>query len=436
MLDSLSKTLRKGIEKITRLGIVDKEAVEDLIRDIQRSLLSSDVDVQLVYDLSERVRKRAFEKLPPGLSRKEHIVKVVYEELTNTLGKHRPEITLKPKRILLVGLYGSGKTTTSAKLARFYQRRGLKPVLICCDVVRPAAYEQLQQLAQQIDVLFYGEKDEKDARKVLKNGLERLRGDVFIVDSSGRSGLDKDLIEEIKSLNDILKPDERILVIPADIGQAAKEQAEAFHSALGITDVIVTKLDATAKGGGAIAACAATGSTIKFITKGETPDDIQVYDPEKFVARLLGFPDLGTLLEKAKAVVDEKKAKKIAKGDFDLEDFYEQFKSMQKMGPLSQVVEMMGLGSKVPKQALNVQQEKIKKWEYIIQSMTKEERAKPSVINASRIRRIAKGSGCSETDVRELLSNYNKTKKLMKKLSPKKLQRGGMGNLLRRLGVG
>src|SRR3990167_1306242 len=224
MLGALSNKLRDAMDKLTGKGNIDKAAIDDLTRDIQRAMLSADVDVALVLELTERIRKRASGELPPGLTRKEHIVKVVYEELTDIMGKAKSIIELKPKKILLCGLYGSGKTSTAAKLARFYQKKGLKPFLICCDTVRPAAYEQLQQLAAKIDVPFYGEKGEKDPSRVLKNALKEMRGDVIIVDSSGRNALDGDLIDEIKKLNQILGADERILVIPSDIGQAAKEQ--------------------------------------------------------------------------------------------------------------------------------------------------------------------------------------------------------------------
>lgn len=434
MLETLSSKLRESLEKIAHLGVVDKSAVEELVRDIQRALLASDVDVDLVFKLSEQIKNKALqEKLPAGLTRKEHVIKVVYEELTNILGKEKAVIELKPKKILLLGLFGSGKTSTAAKVARFYQKKGLKPALVCCDVVRPAAYEQLQQLAAKIDVPFYGEKNEKDSSKVLKNAMKKVQSDVLIVDSSGRNALDQELIKEIKSISDLLIPDERILVIPADIGQAAKEQANAFHNALGITDVIVTKLDATAKGGGALTACHETGAKVKFITVGETAEDLDLYDPQKFVARLIGFPDLETLLEKAKSALDEKKAEKIIKGDFDLDDFYSQVEGMQKMGPLSGVLDMMGLGKmagKVPG-GLEVHEQKMKKWKYALQSMTKEEKTRPEVINSPRISRIAKGSGCTESDVRELISNYNRVKKLMKTISPAKLKRSGMGGMFR-----
>lgn len=436
LLKGLSERLRQSLDKLTQLGSVDREAVEELVKDMQRTLLSADVEVLLVFELTEKIKKRALEKIPPGLTRKEHVVKVVYEELTNIMGKEKPEISLKKKKILLCGLYGSGKTTTAAKLARFYKMKGLRPALVCCDTARPAAFEQLEQLANKIDVAFYGEKKEKDASRILYNALKKVHADVLIVDSSGRNALDEDLIKEIKNLNDLLKPDEKILVIPADIGQAAKAQADAFHEALGITDVIVTKLDATAKGGGALTACNMTGANVVFVTVGEGVDDLQIYDPKKFVARLIGFPDLETLLEKARAVVDDKKVKKIIKGDFDLDDFYSQIETMQKMGPLGQIMDMAGLG-RLAKRAGNLgdQEEKMKKWKFILQSMTIEEKRKPEIINASRIQRIARGSGRSEHEVRELLSNYNKMKKVMKRISPGKMKRGDIASMLRQLGM-
>lgn len=431
----LKEKLRSAIDKISRMSVADKGAVEDVIRDIQRALLSADVDVKLVAQMTDNIRKKAFDKIPEGLTRKEHITKIIYDELVRILGESKYTVPLKPKKILLAGLFGSGKTSTAAKLARFYQKKGLKPALIACDTYRPAAYEQLEQLAKKIDVPFYGEKNEKNPAKIVKNALKEVKADVLIFDSSGRNALDDSLVEEIKNINNELHADERILVIPADIGQAAYQQANAFHKALGITDVIVTKLDATAKGGGALTACYATGAGVKFITTGETPEDIEPYDPEKFVSRLLGFPDLETLLEKARASIDTDKAEKIIKGDFDIEDFYSQIEGMQKMGSMSQMIEMAGLGKLAGKADIGKQEEKMKKWRYMIQSMTREERANPEIINSSRMRRIAKGSGCTESEVRDLVASYSKVKKMMKQISPAKLKRGSLGNLFRQFGM-
>ncbi|MBS3051093.1 MAG: hypothetical protein J4400_03005 [Candidatus Aenigmarchaeota archaeon] len=259
---------------------------------------------------------------------------------------------------------------------------------------------------------------------------------MIIVDSSGRNALDSDLIDEIKGINKVLNADERILVIPSDIGQAAKEQAAAFHAALGISDVIVTKLDATAKGGGALTACNLTGSHVRFIGVGETPEDLQQYDPEKFVARLIGFADLETLLEKARSVVDERSVKQMIKGDFTMDDFLMQLESINKMGSMSQILDMAGLGKAVAKKGnVGEQEEKMKRWKYAIQSMTREEKTDPDVINSSRVRRIAAGSGLKESEVRELLANYSKIKKMMKQFSPGKMKRGGFGALFKQFGM-
>lgn len=429
MLGDLSSKLKTAIEKLSRSD-ADKEAVEELVKDIQRALISGDVDVSLVFELSESIRKKSSEKLPTGLTRREHVVKVVYDELTRILGEEKAPITLGQKKILLVGLFGSGKTTTAAKLAKYYKNKGLSVSLICCDTVRPAAFEQLQQLAASIDVPFYGKKGERDPSKVLKEVLKSIKSDVVIVDSSGRNALDKELMNEIRGIHEVFekhdaRPYEKILVIPADIGQAAKEQAHAFNQ-IGITDIIVTKLDATAKGGGAITACYETGAKVKFITVGEKTSDLEEYDPKRFVSRLLGFPDLETLLEKARQSIDEKKAAKVVSGDFTIEEFYEQIEGMQSMGSFSKILDMMGAGklaNKVPN--MDVQQDKMKKWKFAIQSMTLEERANPDIINSSRVRRIATGCGLTEHEVRELISNYTKVKKMIKKMSPSKLKRSG-----------
>ena len=417
--------LRKLIDKISSMVIVDKKAVDEAIKELQRILLSSDVDVELVFKLSEDIRNKAFGKLPTGMTRKEFVVKLLYDEITGILGGTRPKVNLDKQEILLAGLFGSGKTSTAAKLANFYKKRGLKPYLIPCDVHRPAAFDQLKQLAEQVGVDFYDVRG-SDAVKILKDASKNFdKYDVIIVDTAGRSALDRKLIEEIKQLKDIMKPDETYLIIPADIGQSAKKQALEFKKALDISGVIVTKTDSTAKAGGALAACNETKATIKFITVGERINDIEIYDPQRFVSRLLGFGDLQTLLEKAKENVDEKKAKKIVSGDFTIEDFISQIKSVNKMGPIESILDMMGLkGVKIPKNKLKAQEEKIKKWEHIVNSMTKEEKKDPSIINYSRIKRISKGCGVEEKDVKEFIKNFLQTKKMIKKVKPGTLKRG------------
>ncbi len=425
--------LRKLIDKISSMVIVDKKSVDNAIKELQRILLSSDVDVDLVFKLSEDIRREAFGKLPPGMTRKEFIVKLLYDKITGILGGNRPKVNLDKQKILLAGLFGSGKTSTAAKLANFYKKRGLKPYLVPCDVHRPAAFDQLQQLAKQIGVDFYDVRG-KDAVKILNDASENFsKYDVIIVDTAGRSALDNELINEIKNMKEALNPDEIYLVIPADIGQSAKKQSSEFKKALDITGVIVTKTDSTAKAGGALAACNETGATIKFITTGEKVDSIEIYDPQRFVSRLLGFGDLQTLLEKARENVDEKKAMKIASGDFTIEDFISQLDSMTKMGPIESMLSMMGLGKvKIPKSQIKEQEEKMKRWKHVVNSMTKKERNNPEIVNHSRAMRIAKGSGVDEKIVRDFIKNFLKTKKMIKKINPSKLKRGmnipGFGN--------
>lgn len=427
VLEKMKTGLRKIVEKITGAGKIDKEVLEEIIRDLQRTLLEADVDVELVFELSERIRKRALEEKPkPGLTLKEHVVQVLYEELVNILGEEAKE-EITPGRILLVGLFGSGKTTTVAKLAYFYKKCGFKVGIVGCDTFRPAAPEQVEQLAKSINVPYYINKEEKNAATVAREGLEKFKDyDVVIFDSSGRDALDEELARELKELASVIEPDEVLLVVPADIGQAAGPQASEFKKLVGITGIIVTKLDATAKGGGALTSAKIAEAPVKFITVGEKVDDLEIYDPKRFVSRLIGFGDLETLLEKVKEVAKPEIAEKFVKEEFDLNDFVEQVESVQKVGTMDKILDMLGfslpLSKKISPEMLNVQEEKMKKWRHILNSMTPEERAKPEIINASRIRRIAKGSGTSESDVRELVASYKKVKKMMKMVKPEKLK--------------
>ncbi|MEM7827081.1 MAG: signal recognition particle receptor subunit alpha [Candidatus Aenigmatarchaeota archaeon] len=424
MLDKLKNGLRQAIEKITGAGYVDKDKVEELIRDLQRALLASDVDVKLVFELSETIRKRALEEKPKrGITLKEHVITVVYEELTNILGKE-VSVSIKPGKILLIGLFGSGKTTSVVKLANLYRKRGLKPAVISCDTYRPAAMEQLEQLASQTNIPCFAPKDIKDQKTIATIGLEKFKKyDIIIFDSSGRDALDEKLATELKELSRVIEPNEILLTLPSDLGQAAGVQASEFNKLVGITGIIVTKLDATAKGGGALTSAKVTNAPVKFIGTGEKIDDFEVYDPRRFVARLIGFGDLETLLEKVKEVAKPELAEKIISEKFDLNDFCEQIETMQKTGPIDKILDMIGL-SKLAKNVpnLDVQEKKMEKWKHIVKSMTLEERSNPEIINASRITRIAKGSGSKEEDVRELLASYKKIKKMIKMVKPGKVK--------------
>jgi len=428
VLDKLGQGLKEALRKVTGAGYIDKDVVEELVKDLQKTLLTADVEVKLSLELTEKIKDRTLHEKPAsGMTPKEHLVRVVYEELVKFVGK-KPEILLKPHRILFIGLFGSGKTTSIAKLARFYQKKGLKPALIGCDVHRPAAMQQLEQLAKQNNIPYYISKDTKDPLKISREGMEKLKKyDILIFDSSGRDALDKELAEELKKLGNLVKPDEVLLTISADLGQVAGKQAAEFNKLVGITGIFLTKMDGTAKGGGALTSCAVTGAPIKFIGSGEKTDAIETFDPERFISRLIGFGDLEALLEKAKEAIEPEKAEKMAErmttGKFTIDDFYEQIKSLQKMGSLQNVMGMIpGMGTmKLPKEFdATKQEQKMKKWKYAIESMNAQEKENPEIINPNRIKRIAKGSGVPEADIREMLKFYEQSKKMMKLVSSKR----------------
>ena len=447
VLDKLSESLKGTLAKIAKSVFVDERLINELVKDIQRALLQSDVNVQLVFKLTQQIKTRALkEETPAGITQKEHLIKIVYDELVAFLGEKSEEIKTekRPTKIMLLGLFGSGKTTTTGKLSRYFQKRGLKVAAIQLDVYRPAAYEQLKQLGEQINVAIFGEKGEKDPRKIydkFRNELEKF--DVVIIDTAGRDALSENLITELKDLGEQIQPDEAFLVISGDIGQAAQAQAEAFHAAKTITGVIVTKLEGTSKGGGALSACAATGANIKFIGVGEKIDDLERFVPERFVGRLLGMGDLETLLEKAKEAMSEEDAedlqKKLMKGEFSLIDLYEQMQAMKKMGPLNKIVEMIpGFSQfKLPKEMLDNQEGKLERWKAVMSSMTKKELEDPEILDTSRIERIAKGAGSSASEIKELLKQYKQSKKMIKMLkgqNPKNMEKmmkrmGGMNGL-------
>ena len=423
VLDKLSSSLKNTLSKIAKAMFVDEKLIDELVKDIQRALLSSDVNVKLVFDLSKNIKDRALkEKSPSGVTQKEYLIKIVYEELVKFMGGEggKLELNKKPFKIMMVGLFGSGKTTTIFKIAKYYTKRGYKVCALGLDVYRPAAMDQLEQGCKQINVPVFIDKKEKNPLKIYKNFEKEINNfDLIIIDTSGRDALSKDLIKEIEDLNKTIKPDENLLVISADIGQAAQSQAISFHDACRITGVIVTKLDGTAKGGGALSACAVSGAPIKFIGVGEKVDDLETFNPKGFVSRILGMGDLEALLEKTKEAITEEEAKdmgkKLLKGKFNFLDLYDQMEKMSSIGSLSKLVELIpGLGSAVPKEMLDVQEDKLKRWKFALQSMTKKELEDPDLIDASRAQRISKGSGVSIEEIRGLLKQYRQSKKVMK----------------------
>ncbi len=426
VLEKLGNSLKNTLGKIAKSVFVDEKLVNELVKDIQRALLQSDVNVKLVFELTNNIKQRILkEETPAGLSKKEHLINVVYEELTNFLGSESKEIKVekqeKPFKIMLVGLFGNGKTTAAGKLAKFYQKRGKKIALISTDTWRPAAFKQLQQLGKQINVPVFGDPEIKDPVEIYnKFEPEFKKYDLVIIDTAGRDALNDELVEEVKEINKAVESDETLLVMAADVGQAAQKQAQTFHETCNVTGVIITKLDGTAKGGGALSACAITGAPVKFIGVGEKIEDIELFDPKRFVGRLLGMGDIESLLEKAKEAISKEDAenmgKKFMKGKFNLMDLYQQMSAMKKMGSLGKIMEMVpGMSQlQLPKEMLDTQEEKLKIWKFIMDSCTKEELENPDIISSTRIDRIAKGSGTSTKEVRALLKQYKQSKKMVK----------------------
>jgi len=435
-LEHLGSSLYEALRKVFRAPVMDEKTVKELVLDIQRALLQADVNVKLVLEISKRIEDRALrEKVPPGISRKEHVIKVVYEELTRFLGEKPSPLKIEPgkrKVLMLVGIQGSGKTTASAKLAKYFQKRGLKTALVCTDTYRPGAYAQLQQLAKQANIPVYGDPKEKKSEKIALEGLPQFSDhDVVIIDTAGRHKEEKSLIEEMKKLERAIKPDEVVLVIDGTIGQQAAVQAKAFHEATPIGSILVAKLDGSARGGGALSAVAAIGAPIRFISTGEKIGDIEPFDPSRFVGRLLGMGDLQSLIDKvreAEVKVPERKMRAFLSGRFTLTDMYEQFESMKSMGPLRHLLKMIpGMTYNIPEEMMEMAEDTLKKWRVIIQSMTPEEREKPKILSASRIRRVARGSGTKEKEVKELLERYNMMRKMMKTLRRKRFPFFGKG---------
>ncbi len=441
MLGNLGKNLTKTMKKLAGMTIIDEEVVKEVIKDIQRALIQSDVNIKLVLNLSKTIEDRALNEEPPkGVTAKEHVIKIVYEELVHLLGDKAAEVEIekKPYKILFVGLQGSGKTTTIGKMARYLQKKGFNPALICTDTWRPAAYEQLRQLTESLNLPLYGDPDNKDALDLARKGLKEFKKqDLIIVDTAGRHKEEKDLLDEMEQISAVVEPDEVMLVIDGTIGQQAKDQALAFSKTTKIGSIVITKLDGSAKGGGALSAVAEIGAPIKFIGTGERIEDLEVFDPERFISRLLGMGDIRSLIERAEEIaeedVDAEAMDAMLSGKFTLKDMYSQFEMMNKMGPMQQVMNMLpGMGNKLPKNASQVTEEKLGKYKILMDSMTEQELTHPEIIKQSRVKRIARGSGMRNEDVKELLKYYQVTKKAIKGFGKRKMG-GPMGQMMRQM---
>lgn len=432
------------MDKLRFTSALDQEAVKEAVKEIQRALISGDVEVKLVLELSKKIENQAFGELPKGITRREFIIKLCYDSLAELLGGNEAKVPEKPKKILLLGLFGQGKTTHAAKLAKYYTKRGLKLGVICADSFRPAAFEQLKQLCEKVDCEFYGNSKEKNAARIVQEGMRKFeKKELVIVDSAGRSALDEELVEEIKEIQNVLKAEELWLVIGADMGQLASKQARAFHEAVGVNGIIISRMDGSAKGGGSLAACNATKAPVYFLGVGEKVDDLEAFDAQRFLSRIMGFGDLQALLEKAKEAQEEiggeLSAEEMLKGEFTLKTFYEQLRAARKIGPLGKIAEMMGMSAQLPKDMLEQGEGKLDNFKVIMDSMTKTELNQPEVLSSNRIKRIALGSGKSETDVRELLRQYKQMKQMFKEFkklgdiqNPEDLKKGKLNKIMQK----
>ncbi|MCP8322643.1 MAG: signal recognition particle receptor subunit alpha [Candidatus Methylarchaceae archaeon HK02M2] len=431
MLERLKEGLQAAIKRILTATTIDKQLIKDFVKDTQRALLQADVNVKLVLELSSKIEKRALhESPPPGLSRKDHIIKILYDELVNILGTES-KLDLSTKKvniILLMGIQGSGKTLVAAKLARFLRKKGYKVGLICADTFRPGALVQLRTYAKDVGIEVFGDEEFKDSIKVVIEGLRNFRENknVIIVDTAGRHKEEKSLLDEMRHISNKVKPTLTLLIIDSTIGQQSYAQSKAFHKAVNVGGIIVTKLDGAAKGGGALTAAATTGAKVLFIGTGERVDDLEAFSPTRFVGRLLGLGDIKALVERARDLeieADEKKVQRIISGKMTIDDLYYQLEQVKKMGSLRKVLELIpGLSSSISSESLEELEEKMKTWKNIILSMTKAERENPEILNSSRIKRMARGSGTSEKAVKEMLSKYRQTKAIIKASKGRKMR--------------
>lgn len=412
--------MRGVLKKITGASSVDEKLIGEVSKDLQRALLQADVNVQLVLQLTSEVQKRALEEKPPaGKSVKDHVIGIIYEEMVSLLDNGKG-LEHKPQTIMMVGLYGQGKTTTTGKLANYFIKKGFSVGLIGADVYRPAALDQLKQLGDKVNAEVYGEPGEKNAAKIVENGMKAFKEKkIVIVDTSGRHALEDDLITELKDIAKVSKPHERILVLDSQVGQQAGPQAEAFHNAVGVTGVILTKMDGTAKGGGALSAVSKTNARIVFLGTGEHIRDLEPFDANRFISRLLGMGDLSYLAEIVQDEIGhdeaiEQASRNMLSGRFTLVDMYQQMTAVTKMGPLSKVMSMLpGMSSYQDKIDYDESQNRLAQFRVIMDSMTLEEKVNPSLIKGKRIDRIAAGAGVEPKDVRLLLKQYNQSKKMM-----------------------
>lgn len=455
MLENLRTGLRGAIKKIVRASDINEELIDSLCKDIQRALLQSDVNVKLVLEITKRIKERSMNEEPvKGLTRKDHIITILYGELARLLGyagqtiksidksqqTHDRILQFEPEKqsiILMLGIQGSGKTTVTAKVARWLSKQGYSVGVIGADTWRPGALTQLKMNCSRINTEVYGEEANTDALDIVSKGLAHFRTqniDVVIVDTAGRHKEESGLLEEMRNMRNAINPNLVLLVIDGTIGQQAFNQAKAFHQAAEVGGIIVTKLDGSAKGGGVLSASAATGAKVLFIGTGERIDDLEVFSPTKFVGRILGMGDIQAVLEMARGLelqADENQAKRLLGGKMTIEDFYAQMENVGKMGFRNVIDNLPGLSGMLKEDQLDALEGKMEKWRFIIQSMTRDEKRNPEIINESRRKRIARGAGLTEHEVRDLVKQYSNSKTLMKQAKGRQLQ-----GMLRKFGIG
>jgi len=420
---------------------VDEETVKDLSKSLRRALLEADFNVRQAKELTERIERRLVEEEPrPGIRLETHAMNLVYSELVRILGAPR---TIRPhnQTVLMVGLYGQGKTTSTAKLAEWWRKNhSAKVAVIEADVHRPGAFQQLSQILDGTGIEVYGEPEESEAAIIVRNGLRKVgTADVVIIDTAGRDSLDGELKEELLEIAEIANASERFLVIDAQVGQAAGPMAATFHELVGVTGTIVTKLDGTARGGGALSAVSTTGAPIVFVGEGEKVGDFEKFESDRFISRLLGMGDIKGLIDLAPDDIDEQEAMRLTQrlmsGRFTLTDMYAQMEMMSKIGTLDKVLSHLpdtmfgGMGNMSMSQKRQMQAN-LEKFRVIMDSMTQEEKDEPLLLKSSRIRRIAHGSGCSEKDVKELLAQWNRSKKMMRGMRGDRKMRRQMQSMM------
>ena len=441
MFDSLTSKLQNAFKNLRGLGKISESNVSDALREVRMALLEADVNFKVARDFIERVKAKSLgaeviQSVHPG----QQIIKFVSDELTELLGSQNAGLKLdaSPSAIMMVGLHGSGKTTSSGKLAKLLKKQGRAPLLVAADVYRPAAMDQLETLGKQIEVPVFLMRGETDVLKIAREALAfaNLNGrNILIFDTAGRLQIDEPLVQELVHLRDLVKPQEILLVLDAATGQEAVNVATHFDQALNITGSILTKLDGDARGGAALSLKSVTGKPIKFAGVGEKLDEFEPFHPERMASRILGMGDVVSLVEKAADAVSEEDAKKLEekmrKGEFTLEDFLEQLRAMKKLGSLESIVKMLpGGGDALKKMDINKQEREFKRMEGMVCAMTVKERRNPVILNASRRRRIAAGSGVTVTELNTMLNKFFQMQQMMKKMGKMSKMMAKMGGAM------